>query len=55
LINNEGRDASLFTLNANGNGIKQCLSREFWNEKAKFGGSGNHPNWHPDGEHIVMN
>jgi hypothetical protein len=55
LINEEGRDASLFTMNADGTGIKECLSREKWNQKAKFGGSGNHPNWHLDGEHIVMN
>lgn len=53
-INNKGRNASLFSLNADGTGIKQCLTREKWNHKAR-GGSGNHPNWHPDGEHIIMN
>ncbi|UBM58701.1 hypothetical protein LAG90_18030 [Marinilongibacter aquaticus] len=55
LKNNKGRDASLFTFDIDGNNIKQCLSREKWNKKAKFGGSGNHPNWHPDGQNIVMN
>jgi hypothetical protein len=55
LVNNEGRDASLFSMNADGTNLKQCLTRENWNQKAKFGGSGNHPNWHPDGEHVIMN
>lgn len=55
LVNNEGRDASLFSMNVDGSNLKQCLSREHWNQKARFGGGGNHPNWHPDGEHIIMN
>ncbi len=55
LIDNEGRDASLFTMDTDGGNLKQCLSRNHWNQKAKFGGGGNHPNWHPDGEHIIMN
>lgn len=55
LVNNDGRDASLFSMNADGSNLKQCLTREHWNQKAKFGGSGNHPNWHPDGEHVIMN
>jgi len=55
LIGDKGRDASLFTFNTDGSDIKQCLSRNHWNQKARFGGGGNHPNWHPDGEHIVMN
>ncbi|MGK7393279.1 MAG: hypothetical protein ACNS62_01860 [Candidatus Cyclobacteriaceae bacterium M3_2C_046] len=55
LFNGEGRHASLFTLNTDGENIKQCLPREKWNQKARLGGSGNHPNWHPDGEHIIMN
>jgi hypothetical protein len=52
---NKGRNASLFTLNVDGTDLVQCLSAERWNQLAKSGGSGNHPNWHPDGEHIVMN
>ena len=55
LINNEGRDASLFSVNVDGSNLKQCLTREHWNQKADFGGSGNHPNWHSDGEHVIMN
>ena len=55
MVGNDGRDASLFSMNVDGSNLKQCLTREKWNQKAKFGGSGNHPNWHPDGEHIVMN
>lgn len=55
LFNGEGRHASLFTLDTDGNNIVQCLSRNKWNQKAELGGSGNHPNWHPDGDHIIMN
>lgn len=55
LFNGKGRNASLFTLNSDGSNILQCLSNEKWNQKDQFGGSGNHPNWHPDGEHIIMN
>jgi len=55
LFNGEGRHASLFTLDTDGSNIIQCLPREKWNQKAELGGSGNHPNWHPDGEHIIMN
>ncbi|GEP97583.1 hypothetical protein CCY01nite_38430 [Chitinophaga cymbidii] len=53
-VDNKGRNACLFSLNADGTGLQQCLSMEKWNQKAP-GGSGNHPNWHPDGEHVVMN
>lgn len=55
LVDNKGRDASLFTMNPDGSNLKQCLTRNQWNQKSRFGGAGNHPNWHPDGEHIVMN
>jgi len=55
LFEGKGRNASLFTLRSDGNEITQCLPREKWNQKAALGGSGNHPNWHPDGEHIIMN
>jgi hypothetical protein len=53
--NDEGRNASLFTLKPDGSDIIQCLSIEEWNQKGRLGGAGNHPNWHPDGEHIIMN
>ncbi|MFA5650668.1 MAG: hypothetical protein WC914_05960 [Proteiniphilum sp.] len=55
LFEGKGRNASLFTLRPDGSEITQCLPREKWNQKAELGGSGNHPNWHPDGEHIIMN
>lgn len=55
LLNNTGRDASLFSMHVDGSNLKQCLTREHWNQKADLGGSGNHPNWHPDGEHVIMN
>lgn len=54
-IDGKGRNASLFTMDTNGKNLKQCLSQEKWNQKARLGGSGNHPNWHPDGERIIMN
>ncbi|HWB94910.1 MAG TPA: hypothetical protein VG605_23810 [Puia sp.] len=54
-VNDKGRNASLFTMDVNGGHIRQCLTRKKWNYKGRRGGSGNHPNWHPDGEHIVMN
>ena len=55
LVGNKGRDASLFTMKPDGSDLIQSLSRNHWNQKSIFGGGGNHPNWHPDGEHIVMN
>ncbi|MEQ9289629.1 MAG: hypothetical protein RIG77_22060 [Cyclobacteriaceae bacterium] len=54
-VNNKGREASLFTMDTDGKNLIQCLTRNQWNQQARFGGAGNHPNWHPDGEHIVMN
>jgi len=54
-VDDSGRNASLFTMDTDGNALTQCLSAEKWNQRARLGGSGNHPNWHPDGEHIIMN
>lgn len=54
-VNNKGRNASLFSMNTDGSRLRQCLTAEKWNEVARLGGSGNHPNWHPDGEHVIMN
>jgi hypothetical protein len=42
-------------MDINGKKLTEALSREKWNQRARLGGSGNHPNWHPDGEHIIMN
>ena len=44
-----GRNPMLFTFNADGTDIHQSVTREQWSLR------GNHPNWHPDGEHIIMN
>jgi hypothetical protein len=54
-IDNKGRNASLFSMDTDGSKLKQCLSSAQWNHVAKLGGSGNHPNWHPDGERVIMN
>lgn len=54
-VNNKGRNASLFSMDTEGNHLKQCLSSNHWNQIARLGGSGNHPNWYPDGERVVMN
>lgn len=54
-VGNKGRNASLFSMNTDGSALTQCLTAEHWNQMAKSGGSGNHPNWHPDGEHVIMN
>jgi hypothetical protein len=40
---------SLITFNADGSDIKLALPNEVW------GKGGHHPNWHPDGERILMN
>ena len=53
--NKGGRNASLFSLNADGSDIREIVDRVSWQEKGDLGRRGNHPNWHPDGEHIVMN
>ena len=39
----------LVTFNSDGSDIKLALSNEVW------GKGGHHPNWHPDGEQILMN
>ena len=44
-----GRNPQLFTFDTEGNDIRQGVTREQWARGA------NHPNWHPDGEHIIMN
>ena len=44
-----GWNPMLFTFNGDGTDVHQSVTREQWSNR------GNHPNWHPDGEHIVMN
>ncbi len=43
----KGWNPMLFTFDKNGNNITESLKRELW--------KGNHPNWHADGENIIMN
>ena len=43
----KGWNPMLLTLNSDGSGLTEALRRDLW--------SGNHPNWHSDGEHIIMN
>jgi len=45
----KGRNPALLTFNSDGSSIHQTISWKQWS----YGG--NHPNWHPDGNHIVMN
>ncbi len=54
-VGGKGRNASLFSIKTDGTALTQCLSAGHWNQPARLGGSGNHPNWHPDGEHVIMN
>jgi Tol biopolymer transport system component len=44
-----GRHPILMVFDQDGSNIQETVTREQWD----FGG--NHPTWHPDGEHIVMN
>lgn len=44
-----GWNPMLFTFNTHGKNIQQAVTRKQWS----YGG--NHPNWHPDGENIIMN
>lgn len=46
---NQGWNPSLYTFGTDGENIKKALGHEQWNQ------GGNHPNWHPDGNRIVMN
>lgn len=45
----KGRNASLFTSNSDWSNLIQAMTRLRWNVKGELGGTGNHPNWHPDG------
>jgi hypothetical protein len=40
---------TLLTFDSDGTNIKKAITREQWSH------GGHHPNWHPDGERIVMN
>jgi len=43
----KGWNPMLFTFDSKGHHINEALERKLW--------KGNHPNWHADGEHIIMN
>jgi len=40
---------SLFTFNTDGSDIRLAIDHHLWSR------GGHHPNWHPDGEHLIMN
>ncbi len=43
------RNVSVFTMNADGSNIHYTPSKPVWGHR------GGHPNWHPDGEHLIRN
>jgi len=45
----DGWNPRLLVFNSDGSNIHETITRVQWD----YGG--NHPNWHPDGEHIIMN
>ena len=51
----KGRHNSLFAMDADGSNLVQCMSRRQWLQPDRNGRVGHHPNWHPDGQHIIMN
>jgi len=48
-----GPNAQLFTFNTDGSNILRAVPRDLWALGVPFAGV--HPNWHPDGERIIMN
>lgn len=44
-----GRNVNVFTFDMEGNDIKRTFSEPIW------GHGGGHPNWHPDGKHLIRN
>jgi hypothetical protein len=45
----KGWNPHLFTFKTDGSDIRQAVSHAQWAP------GGHHPNWHPDGEHLIMN
>lgn len=45
----KGWNPMLLTFSNDGSGIHETISRKQWSH------GGHHPNWHPDGEHLIMN
>lgn len=50
----KGRNSSLFCFDLESNELHEVIDRTTWEHKGPIG-TGNHPNWHPNGEYIVMN
>jgi hypothetical protein len=48
--NDRKRKPMLITMTRDGNDIRVAIPASEWADKG-----GNHPNWHPDGEHVIMN
>ena len=47
---NDGRQKlAVFTFKVDGSDIKLAIDHRLWSK------GGHHPNWHPDGEHLIMN
>ena len=45
----KGWNPQLFTFNTDGSNVKLAVTHAQWAP------GGHHPNWHPDGEHLIMN
>ena len=48
--NDKARKPMLVTMTRNGDDIRLAIPAYYWADKG-----GNHPNWHPDGQHVMMN
>lgn len=48
--NDNKRKPMLITMTPDGDDIRVAIPASEWADKG-----GNHPNWHPDGEHVIMN
>ncbi|MBD3290589.1 twin-arginine translocation signal domain-containing protein [candidate division KSB1 bacterium] len=49
-VNDKKRKPMLITMTLDGDDIRVAVPASEWADKG-----GNHPNWHPDGEHVIMN
>jgi hypothetical protein len=49
-VNDKKRRPMLITMKRNGNDIRVAIPASEWADKG-----GNHPNWSPDGKHVMMN
>ncbi|MBW2279878.1 MAG: hypothetical protein JRG76_04195 [Deltaproteobacteria bacterium] len=49
------RNACLLSLDPGGRDVREVVDRRSWSTRGRLGGTANHPNWHPDGERMVLN